>query len=333
MPSTLRFWRGLLAADRPPFTTDYYGLLRKRRATEFRSWTPLLMSLLAMIGSPAPFIPLPLDRRRVSRCPVDPRPAGYGLAMPANRPISRVLDEHRFDVLASSAASELPHAAVMVLDRDLRIRGVNAAYEVISMRRRDEMLGEFVFEVFPDDPSDPQASGTSRLAMSIESAIRSHGTDTMPIYRYDITYPRDRHVFVPKVWRCNNTALDDGHEQIVLHDVAEIASLDDGLATLSQYIDGLELPGAAEQLHVLSALTAEVRAERDRARAMTQEIEQLHRAVETRDMIGQAKGMLMERFGIDAQAAFALLVRMSQTTNTPLAEIAQKFLEIYCPGG
>jgi len=73
-------------------------------------------------------------------------------------------------------------------------------------------------------------------------------------------------------------------------------------------------------------------AEQDRFDAMVREIEQLRRALETRDIIGQAKGMLMERFDIDAAAAFGLLKNLSQQSNTPVAVIAQKVIEIDHPG-
>ncbi|WP_244176130.1 GAF and ANTAR domain-containing protein [Gordonia lacunae] len=50
-------------------------------------------------------------------------------------------------------------------------------------------------------------------------------------------------------------------------------------------------------------------------------------ALASRDVIGQAKGMIMYRFRIDAVAAFALLRRLSQDTNTPLAKVAEKLIE------
>jgi GAF domain-containing protein len=53
------------------------------------------------------------------------------------------------------------------------------------------------------------------------------------------------------------------------------------------------------------------------------QMEHLQRALETRDVIGQAKGILMERFGIDAAAAFAMLVQASQETNTRVADVAR----------
>lgn len=52
-------------------------------------------------------------------------------------------------------------------------------------------------------------------------------------------------------------------------------------------------------------------------------IEGLADAVETRDVIGQAKGILMERFTLDDQGAFELLVRSSQDSNLKLVDVAR----------
>lgn len=51
---------------------------------------------------------------------------------------------------------------------------------------------------------------------------------------------------------------------------------------------------------------------------------QFQTALASRDTIGKAKGMLMERFGIDDLAAFKLLTRLSQEMNTPLRDVAQQ---------
>ena len=49
----------------------------------------------------------------------------------------------------------------------------------------------------------------------------------------------------------------------------------------------------------------------------------LRTAVESRDVIGQAKGILMERFKIDQAKAFAMLVAASQSTNRKLRDVAE----------
>jgi len=54
--------------------------------------------------------------------------------------------------------------------------------------------------------------------------------------------------------------------------------------------------------------------------------EQFKSALASRDIIGQAKGMIMERFNIDAVQAFELLKRLSQNSNAPVAEIARRLV-------
>jgi hypothetical protein len=55
--------------------------------------------------------------------------------------------------------------------------------------------------------------------------------------------------------------------------------------------------------------------------------EQFKRALTSRDVIGQAKGMLMERYGVNAIQAFDLLRKLSQDANTPLIQIAADLVE------
>lgn len=54
---------------------------------------------------------------------------------------------------------------------------------------------------------------------------------------------------------------------------------------------------------------------------------QFRSALASRDVIGQAKGMLMERFDVDAVRAFELLARVSSDSNVPLATIAERVVE------
>jgi len=54
--------------------------------------------------------------------------------------------------------------------------------------------------------------------------------------------------------------------------------------------------------------------------------ENLWRAIDARKLIGQAQGILMERYSIDADRAFALLRRYSQDTNTKLNVVAERLI-------
>jgi transcriptional regulator with GAF, ATPase, and Fis domain len=56
--------------------------------------------------------------------------------------------------------------------------------------------------------------------------------------------------------------------------------------------------------------------------------EQLQSALASRDLIGQAKGILMERFKVTSVVAFSMLTKLSQDSNTPLYDIARKITHL-----
>jgi hypothetical protein len=54
--------------------------------------------------------------------------------------------------------------------------------------------------------------------------------------------------------------------------------------------------------------------------------QQFRSALVSRDIIGQAKGRLMERFDVDADKAFLMLKQMSQESNTQITQVAQQIV-------
>jgi AmiR/NasT family two-component response regulator len=84
-----------------------------------------------------------------------------------------------------------------------------------------------------------------------------------------------------------------------------------------------------ESKHRSAAAPAEARVTRDRAREarshaeLLRELSELDAAVASRDLIGQAKGILMERFKLTPDQAFDLLRDRSQHLNIKLSELAE----------
>jgi GAF domain-containing protein len=103
----------------------------------------------------------------------------------------------------------------------------------------------------------------------------------------------------------------------------------------------LRLFAGKDDLGTLNLYSSKTRAFDERARTLGEvfaahtavafsalrERENLEVAISSRDLIGQAKGMVMERYGIDADEAFRLLARLSQESNTKVAEIARQVVE------
>lgn len=91
----------------------------------------------------------------------------------------------------------------------------------------------------------------------------------------------------------------------------------DNLGALNLYGDEVNVfDEESEQVGLLVGAHAAV------AFSDAQEISQLNQALDTRDLIGQAKGILMERFKISSQQAFQVLTRASSESNIKLREVA-----------
>ncbi len=91
-------------------------------------------------------------------------------------------------------------------------------------------------------------------------------------------------------------------------------------------MDGPSLPSSqpAEQ-HDLTTETREQVAD-ERARVAEEDLAGLRTAMDTRAVIEQAKGMIMVTLKVDAEAAFEVLVRRSQTSHVKLSDIAQEIV-------
>ena len=87
-------------------------------------------------------------------------------------------------------------------------------------------------------------------------------------------------------------------------------------ATESGDIDP-QAPGIADLFATHAAL----------ALGRAREVESLHQALRTREVIGQAVGLLMQRYDLDPDGAFSFLVRSSSHSNTKVRDIAARMVE------
>ncbi len=65
----------------------------------------------------------------------------------------------------------------------------------------------------------------------------------------------------------------------------------------------------------------------DRLQLVQSELGHLRTALESRERIGIAKGMLMARYGLNEDQAFAFLSRTSQDRNVKLRDVAGQVIE------
>jgi signal transduction histidine kinase len=119
---------------------------------------------------------------------------------------------------------EAAPGAYLVLDPDFVIAGVTDAYLQATLTSREQIIGRDVFDVFPDNPNDPAATGTRNLRASLETVLESRTPHAMPVQKYDIRRPDGE--FEERYWKPLNTpVVMDGKVAYIIHSVEDVTSL------------------------------------------------------------------------------------------------------------
>jgi signal transduction histidine kinase len=135
--------------------------------------------------------------------------------MPANNLLS--LD---FEAIFSATAS-----AYLMLDKSLMIVGVNDAYLRATERTRESVMGRYVFDAFPSNPSEPGTSGVSSLQRSLERVIATGIADHVDMLRFDIPVGTGPGViFETRYWSPVNSPVFDRNGELthVIHNAIDI---------------------------------------------------------------------------------------------------------------
>lgn len=212
-------------------------------------------------------------------------------------------------------------APYVVVDRDLVIRAVNPAYLRATGRERDELVGSYLFDAFPDNPALPDADGVRNLNASLESVLRRGKRHRMRVQRYDVPGPSEDDDFVLKYWAAVNTPLPDesGRTAGVLHHVEDVTAVWGRLSQLDRAHLREALGDAGEDGPSLYA-KALAHQELAGAEAMA-EVAQLREALTSRVVIEQAKGIIAARRGCTPDAAFDWLRRRARDTRVKLHDV------------
>jgi PAS domain-containing protein len=131
---------------------------------------------------------------------------------------------------ARALLQALPGVFVL-LDDQLSIVDISDAYALSTMIERDRVVGKNMFEVFPDNPDDPNADGVRNLQASLQRVIESLKPDTMAVQRYDVRKPLDEGGgFDERYWSVSNAPVldEDGQLRFIIHkaqDVTEFIQL------------------------------------------------------------------------------------------------------------
>ncbi len=110
----------------------------------------------------------------------------------------------------------------LALSPDLTIIAVNNAYASATMTKRHEIVGRYLFEVFPDNPADLAADGVSNLHASLNSVLKNKTAHTMAVQKYDIRRPDG--TFEERFWSPLNTPVLNAKNEVIyiIHRVEDV---------------------------------------------------------------------------------------------------------------
>jgi two-component system, cell cycle sensor histidine kinase and response regulator CckA len=107
----------------------------------------------------------------------------------------------------------------------LTIVAVSEAYLQATLTKREEILGRALFEVFPDNPDDPGATGVRNLRASLDRVRANRVADTMAVQKYDIRRPDSQGGgFEERFWSPTNSPVLDaaGRLAYIIHRVEDV---------------------------------------------------------------------------------------------------------------
>ncbi|GEM_PF-1852116 len=116
----------------------------------------------------------------------------------------------------------------LVLAPDLTIVAVTEGYLAATMTKRDEIIGRHLFDVFPDNPNETDASGVRNLSASLATVLRQKTEHRMAVQRYPVRKPLEHGgEFEVRYWSPLNSPVLDGkgNVQFIIHRVEDVTDL------------------------------------------------------------------------------------------------------------
>ncbi|MER6715026.1 SpoIIE family protein phosphatase [Streptomyces sp. NPDC000877] len=116
---------------------------------------------------------------------------------------------------------------VALLTPALVYADVNEEFVRVSGRPREQLVGRYLFDVFPDNPNDPAATGVRNLEASLYRVLATGERDTMALQRYDVQDPERPGEWEERYWSPVNAPLlgPDGKVMLIVHRVEEVTEL------------------------------------------------------------------------------------------------------------
>jgi signal transduction histidine kinase/CheY-like chemotaxis protein len=147
------------------------------------------------------------------------------------------------------------------------------------MTTRDDIMGRSIFDVFPDNPDDPQATGVRNLHDSLERVVSRRGPDAMAVQKYDVRRPDTvGGEFEERYWSPINSPVfgQQGELEYIIHcvtDVTEFVRLKQRQSEHQQLTDALRTRSGQMEAEIMRR-AQDIQEANRQLRAVQAELEQ-----------------------------------------------------------
>ncbi|SNC68043.1 PAS domain S-box-containing protein [Hymenobacter gelipurpurascens] len=164
-------------------------------------------------------------------------------------------------MLATSALLPIFNAlpdAYLLLSPALLVEAASDAYLAATLTKREQLVGQYIFDAFPDNPQTPEARAVENLRASLAKVLATGQPHEMAQQHYDVPNPELPGQFVERHWLPRNIPILDELGQVahILHVVTNVTT---------QVHDAKEL--RASKAREMAALT-EAETQRNRLQAL-----------------------------------------------------------------
>jgi PAS domain S-box-containing protein len=113
---------------------------------------------------------------------------------------------------------------VLLVNPDLTIADANAAYQEVTGRSREDLVGRSPFEAFPENPTDPESTSLRDVRDAMRRVLASGQAETTAFLRYDVEVPGRPGAFEQRYWCPVNAPVfgPDGRVVMIAQCVEEI---------------------------------------------------------------------------------------------------------------
>ena len=207
----------------------------------------------------------------------------------------------------------------LVLNPDLTIAAVSDAYLHATKTERQQITGHGLFEIFPDNPDDPAASGVNNLRASLERVLANRVPDAMAVQKYDIQRPESEGGgFEERHWSPVNMPVLGANNEVIyiihrVEDVTEFVRLKEQGGELLTRAERMEAE-VYQRAQEIQEANQRLRTANEELNRREQEITQLYDQLYKLD---QLKTQLFANVSHELRTPLALLLGLTEKLLAP----------------